>query len=270
MLGKHRHEPEDQRQFAIVAAGKVKAYHALGQHLRLGDLGVVGPKIRPALVAQQLPRKHDIGRGHLPAVGEFRRRIDCESHIASFGVGLHGVREQSVERERLVVTARHQALDHVAADLRQRQAFDDEGIEAVEGAEDAEGDAAAFGGRRIGVAQGLEIRRERRFAVHGDGMTRNSRFGRCGARGKERDKCNRQHGAERAPRTAVARRQARRKRHGGGQGPKLDHGRGRIEAVPAGRLWTAARRFVQSHDADAADGNALPRYDLPQKALSRH
>src|SRR5262249_50950315 len=50
-----------------------------------------------------------------------------------------------IKRKRLVIAARHQALDHVAADRRRCDALYDERIEAVEGAEHALYQAAALG-----------------------------------------------------------------------------------------------------------------------------
>ena len=138
MLGQHRHQAEDQRQFAVVGAGEIEAHGARVRCAsRLGDLDVVGAVVRPAFVAQQLPGEdHVVGR-HRLAVGEARRRIEREGDVAALGVGLDAVGEQAVERERLVIAARQQALDHVAADIGGGQAFDDERIEAVEGAEHA-------------------------------------------------------------------------------------------------------------------------------------
>ena len=175
MLRQHRHQAEDQRQLAIVGAGQIEAHDALRQRLGLGDLDVIGAVVRPAFVAQELPGKDHVLGGHRLAVGEFRGGIEREGDVGAVGVGLDRAREQAVERERLVVAARQQALDHVAADLRQREAFDDERVEAVEGAEHALRQPAALGRRRIGVARMVEARRQRRFAVHGDAVFRHAR-----------------------------------------------------------------------------------------------
>ena len=89
---------------------------------------------------------------HRLAVGKARGGIERESDVAARRVGLDRAGEQPVERERLVVAARHQALDDVAADTCCSGAmpFDDERIEAVEGAEHALHQAAAL--RRAGLA----------------------------------------------------------------------------------------------------------------------
>ena len=136
-----------------LAPVRSKRTDALGQRLGLGDLDVIGAVVRPALVAQKLPGKDHVVGGHRLAVGEFRGGIEREGDVGAVGVGLDRAGEQAVERERLVIAARQQALDHVAADLRQREAFDDERVEAVEGAEHALRQAAALGRGRIGVAQ---------------------------------------------------------------------------------------------------------------------
>ena len=152
VFSEHRHQAEDQRQFAIVGAGQIEAHGALGRRRRLDHLGVIDAVIRPAFVAQQLPgENHVIGR-HRFAVGKTRRRIEREGDMASRGIGLHAVGEQAVKRERLVIAAREQAFDHVAADIGRRQAHDDERIKAVEGAEHSLHQLAALGCRRIGVS----------------------------------------------------------------------------------------------------------------------
>ena len=158
MLRQHRHQAEDQRQLAIVGAGQIEAHDALRQRLGLGDLDVIGAVVGPALVAQKLPGKDHVLGGHRFAVGELRGGIEREGDVGAVGVGLDGAGEQAVEREWLVIAARQQAFDHVAADLRQREAFDDERVEAVEGAEHALRQSAALGRRRIGVARMVEVR----------------------------------------------------------------------------------------------------------------
>jgi hypothetical protein len=91
-------------------------------------------------------------------------------------VGLDGFGEQSVERERLVLAARHQAFDGVAAlkavasDLLHGNAPDDHRIEAVEGAKQAPDQPSALGRISIEVGQVGEIGGYRRTAMHGDGM----------------------------------------------------------------------------------------------------
>ena len=175
MLGKHRHQADDQRQFAIVGAGKIEAHRALGRRDRLDHLGVVDAEIRPAVIAQQLPGKNHVVGRHRRAVGKTRRRIEREGHHAARGIGLHAIGEQAVERERLVIAARQQALDHVAADIGGRQSLDDEGIEAVEGTEHPLHQLAALGRRRIGIARMAEVRGPCRLAMHGDGVMRAGR-----------------------------------------------------------------------------------------------
>ena len=128
--------------------------------------------VRPAVVAQQLPGKHDVVGSDRHAVGKMRGRIEGEGDVASRIVGFDRSRQQAVERERLVVAARHQAFDYIAADRLQRVALDDQRIEAVESAEHALDDAAAFRRIRIGIGHGREIVRQSRRAMHGDGVSR--------------------------------------------------------------------------------------------------
>ncbi len=100
-----------------------------------------------------------------------RGRVDVEGHVAALRVGLDRAGDQAVERERLVVAARHQAFDHVAADRRRSDTSDDEGIEAVEGAEHALHQAAALGRVRVGVGQAGEACRQRGLAMHRQRMS---------------------------------------------------------------------------------------------------
>ena len=137
VLRQDRHQAEDQRQFAVVAAGEVEAHGARIETLGLADLGVIGAVIGPAVIAQQLPGKHDVVGRHRRAVGKMRRGIEPERDVAPRVVGLDRAREQAVEREGLVIAARHQAFEHVAADRLHGEALDDERIEAVERAEHA-------------------------------------------------------------------------------------------------------------------------------------
>jgi hypothetical protein len=128
-------------------------------------------RVGPAFVAQQLPGKNNVGRRHRFAVGKARRGVDGEDDESPRRVGLDAVGEQTIEREGLVIAARQQALDRVVADIGGGQPFDDEWIEAVEGAEHALRQLAAFARRRIGVTGPLEIGRPGRVTVHGDGVT---------------------------------------------------------------------------------------------------
>ncbi len=148
----HRHQAEDQRQFAVVGAAEIEPHRERIERFGLCDLGIILAVIGTALVAQQRPGKqHVLGRDRL-AVGEARLGIEMEGDIASRVVGLDAFGQQAVEREGLVIAARHQAFDHEAPDLLDGEAADDQGIEAVEGAEHAPDQPAAL--RRIGIGVG--------------------------------------------------------------------------------------------------------------------
>src|SRR5262249_56975586 len=114
-----------------------------------------------AFIAQKLPGKDDVLGGDRFAVGELRGGVEVESDVAALGVGLDRTRDQPIKRKWLVIAASHQALDHVAADRRRRDALYDEGIEAVEGAEHALYQATALGcgGGGIGAARGAPAQR---------------------------------------------------------------------------------------------------------------
>ena len=106
-------------------------------------------------------------------------------------------RQQGVERERLVIAAREQAFDLIAAQVRRRDAAHDQRVEAVEGAEHAMYQLAAFRRARIGVSGRQEVRPPGRLAVHGE---RVMRFGRL-------DFADRQSRSHRAGDEAAARNQ---------------------------------------------------------------
>ena len=171
VLCQHRHKSDDERQFAVVSAGKVEAHRARIGRFGFGDLDVIGAEIWPAFVAQQLPGKNHVSRRHRLAVGEARRRIDPEADVGACGIGHDAVGQQAVERERLVVAAGEQAFDDVAPHIGSRQSFHDEGVEAVEGAEHALRQVPAFRCLRIGVGWMGEVRPPYRFPVHCDGMS---------------------------------------------------------------------------------------------------
>ena len=163
MLRQHRHQPENKRQFAVVAAAEIEAHGARIERLGLGHFGVVGAVIRTAVIAQELPGKNHVRGRHRRAIGEVRRRIEPEGDVAARIVGLDRTRQQPVKRERFVVTARHQALDHVTAEVLHRETFDDERIEAVERAEHALHQPAALRSIRIGIGKLGKIVRHRRM-----------------------------------------------------------------------------------------------------------
>ena len=190
-----RHQAEDQRQFAVIGAAEIEPHRERVGRLGLGDLGIILAVIGAAPVAQQRPGKqHVVGRDRL-AVGEARPGVEVEGDIAARVVGLDAFGQQAVERESLVIAARHQALDHKAPDLLNGEAADDQGIEAVEGSEEAPDQPAAL--RRIGIGVGHmgEAGGQGRRAVHRQRVA----FGRlcfaerCKRRYTQREGDTRQH-----------------------------------------------------------------------------
>ena len=171
MLGEHRHEAEDQRELMVVASGKVKTYCPLADDFRLGYLGIIGAIIGTAFIPQKFPRKDDILRGDRRAVGEASGRIEVENDVAALGVRFHRARDQAIEAERLVVSARHQTFDHVAAHGWRCDSLDDEWVEAVESAEHALHKAAALWRGGVGIREPGEVLGHCQLAVHGDAIT---------------------------------------------------------------------------------------------------
>lgn len=99
--------------------------------------------------------------------------VQIELDPAAVGRRLHRLGEEPVERERLVIAPREQALEDEVAEQRVAQAarrgeaaLQDERVQAVESADHAISDAAAFRSIRIGVGQVVEALRQRRLADH--------------------------------------------------------------------------------------------------------
>ena len=127
------------------AAAKVKRTLRGADLLGLGDLAVVRAVIGPALLLQQRMAEEDVLGRDRRAVGEARLRAQMEGDGAAVLRHLDAFRDQAVEREGLVAAARQQALVDVVAQVARGHALDDEGVEAVEGAERAQHQPAAFG-----------------------------------------------------------------------------------------------------------------------------
>ena len=168
----NRHQAEDQRQLAIVAAGEIETHFTGAKGLRLDDLGIIEAVIGAALVTQELPGKYDVLGRHRLAVGESRCRIELERHIAARLIGVDCARDQPIKRERLVIAARHEAFDHLAADdidvadqwgahALRHQAPRDKGIDAFKSAQHALNQAAALRCVGIDIAEMTEIGGER-------------------------------------------------------------------------------------------------------------
>ena len=189
----YRHQSEDERQLAVAVRGDVEAHGAIAERGRARHLGVVDAIVRPAVVAQQFPGEDDVVGGDRRAVGERRPGVELEGDVGALVVCVDRARQQAVERERLVIAAHQQALVDRAAQLRRRQSLHDERVEAVEGAEHAAHQAPALGGVGIDVAEGGKIRRQRRLAVHRDGVARlrrGSGHRRSGNRGSSTHRCD--------------------------------------------------------------------------------
>ena len=152
MLGQYRHQAEDQRQLAVVGAPEIEPHGMRVGRFGLCDFGIILAMVGAAFVAQQRPgEQHVLGEHGLP-VGETRPGIEMEGDIAPGVVGLHALCQQTIECEGLVIAPRHQTFNHKAPDLLHGEAPDDQGIEAVEGAEKTLHQPAAF--RRFGIGIG--------------------------------------------------------------------------------------------------------------------
>src|SRR5262249_59846950 len=129
--------PDDKRKFTIVCAGEIETNCERVCRLRFHHLCIIGAEIGPTFIAEQLPRKNYVSRSHGPAVRKTCGRINGEGHETTRGVGSNAVSKKSIQRERLIITAREQTFDDVTAPIGCGQPFDDKRVEAIEGADDA-------------------------------------------------------------------------------------------------------------------------------------
>jgi hypothetical protein len=91
-----------------------------------------------------------------------------ESDVASLGVGFDAFRQQAIEREGLVIAARHQAFDDVAADLLNRDPFTMKGLRLSKVPSRPKMIRPPFGAPGLAIGHAGEPRRQRRGAVHRD------------------------------------------------------------------------------------------------------
>ena len=168
MARQHRHQAHDQRHLAVAARIEGELDLAVAGLLHLRHLLIVGAVVRAPVIAQQLEGEDHVVDGDRLAVGEFRLGVERELDEAPVVRRLDAFGDQAIEAERLVVSAREQALIDIFADAFRAHALDDQRIEAVEGAAFGEDKPPAL--RRIGIGVGKmrEARRLRRFAMHGD------------------------------------------------------------------------------------------------------
>ena len=175
----NRHEPEKQRQFAVARSLEIEPD---GLGIRGGhglDLRESGPLLRPSLALQEIEGEVDVRRGDRAAVREPRRGVEMEGREGARVIGVHPLGDQAVERERLVLRAGHQGLEHHGAEpLGRRTRLEVVGVQTVEGAEQAESQSAALRRIRIGVGEMREAGREGRCTMHGDGLVGLGRKGR--------------------------------------------------------------------------------------------
>ena len=171
MFRQHRHDGEDQRQFAVAGAGDVEA-HGVGVRRVDGFHHLIGAALlRPALALQQFEGKQHIFGSDRPAIGEMRARIEMKNQMRARRIDVDRLRDQRIEREGLILRTRHQALENIADQpLRRRSRFQVEGVKAVVGPRQADAEPAALGRLRIGVGEMIEAGRQRGVAMHGEAM----------------------------------------------------------------------------------------------------
>ena len=162
-----RHDRERQRQLAVVGAGKVISHGPVIRRVDAFHQRKGGALLRAPLGLEQVEGEHDVGRGDWRSVRELGGRIEMEDDLVARRIGFDALRDEAIERERLVGGARHQRLIDVADEaLRCRQSLDVVRVQAVEGAEISEVEGAALGRLRIDVRQVVEVGRQGRLAMH--------------------------------------------------------------------------------------------------------
>ena len=120
------------------------------------------------MIAQRLVREdHVVDRDRRP-VGELGFRVQGELDGAPVLRHVDRLGDQPVEREGLVIGARHQALIDEVADALGGDTLDDEGVETVERPAPGQDQPAALWRVRIDVGEGGETLHGPRLAMHGD------------------------------------------------------------------------------------------------------
>jgi hypothetical protein len=167
-----RHQPEQQRSLAVARQSEGEAHAAVADLLGRRHLAVVRAVIEPALLLEERVAEQNVLGRNRTSVGEPGFGPEVERDERAIGGELDALRNQAVERERLVAAARHQALEHVLAQARRRDAPVDEGVEAVEAAQHAENEAAAAGSVRVHIGKVADPGGMLWCAVHGKGVQR--------------------------------------------------------------------------------------------------
>ncbi len=126
--------------------------------LHLGYAVETAVEWRAALFLQEIEGEDHVIRRYRLAIRPFRLGVDVELNEAALVVPLHGFGEQPIEAEGLVAGARHQRLVKKIAEFRipnttggGAHSLENEGVQAVESADHAIRNAAAFLHVRIDI-----------------------------------------------------------------------------------------------------------------------
>jgi hypothetical protein len=162
--------------------------------LDLGDIAPIGAVHRVHFGQQTEGEDHVVRRDRMPVV-ETRFRPQIEGGPGPVFRHFDALGHQSVLGEFLVGGRGHQRVIDQAG-TRRGHAADSEGVQIVEGAERALGEAAALGGVGVDIVEMGEVRAVFRLAMHGEAVAArgfrglglgNLRPGRRGHAGHERD-----------------------------------------------------------------------------------
>ena len=173
MLGHDPHRGESQRQSALLCAGQIEAKGvSVGRVDRLHQC-IGHAIIRAPLRLQQFEREQDVGGGDRNAIGKMRARIEVKGHMLTGIVEFDGSGDQSIIGVGLILGTRHQTLIDAGQQLGRRRPAHGLVIQSVEIAEtsnNAQPNMSALGSVWVGIGKMIEVRRQRRRAVHGDSM----------------------------------------------------------------------------------------------------
>ena len=167
MHRQHRHLPDDQRQFHVYRVAEAEFHLVRSQRLGLLHIGVIGAVERGALGFQRVEGPDHIRRRDRLAVMEAGLGAQREGNPFAVGGHFDALGQQSGFGEGLVIAASQQRIEG-EAEAGGGNAAQDEGVQAVEGADGGQDDLAALRGVRVRIVEMPEIRRIFGFAMQDD------------------------------------------------------------------------------------------------------
>ncbi|CAM5208316.1 hypothetical protein BTHI11S_03944 [Bosea thiooxidans] len=190
-LREHRQAGDDEMQVASALRRELHHEDIVAFGLRRDQLVEQQAVGRMALRLQDVHREGDVAGRHARAVMEARLGPQAEAIAQLVRGDRDALRQQAVERARLVAGAGHQAVEagiHAGCAITLQNI----GVERVEGVEalvaatalDLDGEQAALRCLRVHIGEMREVRRQSQFAEGGEsvrfGILRQRRLGKLG------------------------------------------------------------------------------------------